>query len=124
MQVYIVDTKKEDALEYIDSHSGTNSAQDLIGNQGALYGQLSDGYFEWDKINERFICDQETYDWWKNVFHKLTEIDKRVSDLIEKLPTKENEILTITQKASINDLEQYILEVNRQLDSFEEENNQ
>lgn len=75
MQIKINETGKIETLSIIDSGSGVNWVQDLIGNASAL----DDGQFTWSEEDDAFLADQTTYEWWAKYISdtEATEVEAR-----------------------------------------------
>lgn len=74
MKVLITDYE---TLELINHNTGINWVQDFIGNVGAL----KDGQFTWNDDVDAYICDRETFEWWRDCIEEHQKLDDRICDL-------------------------------------------
>lgn len=73
MEVKIKESGKVETLSIIDPKTGCCYVADLIGN--------ADGFSQFEREGEMWVCDQETFDWWDAYITLLEKTD----DLIEGL---------------------------------------
>lgn len=105
MNVKIAETGKIETLGIIDSKSGVNWVQDLIGNTGALH----DGQFVWSEDDNAYIATQGTFDWWAKYISDSNSTDEEVAELAGKLGISESVILDriADHMAGVNDYEDH-----------------
>lgn len=81
MKIIIKETQKIETLSIIDPKTGVDYISDFVGNTGALI----DGQFEWNEDRDAYICDQETYDWWKEGVASNQKLVNRTHELVKEL---------------------------------------
>lgn len=88
MNIKINETGEIKTLSIIDSKTGVNWAQDLIGNAGAF----SEGEFEWSEDDNAYLADEVTYEWWAEYIADSQTTQDEVDDLAETLNMSADEI--------------------------------
>lgn len=77
MKVVIKETGEKDTFQLIDPKTGTNWAQDLIGNAGAL----DDGQFVYDDEQNAYLVSNSDYDWWSETIRLHQTLEARIAEL-------------------------------------------
>ncbi len=110
MKIIIKETSAVETLSLIDPKSGVDYIYDFIGRTGAL----NDGQFEWDADHDAYVCDQETFDWWRDVVEANQVLEYRI-DALAKEHGLEKVYEVINELDSV-DLEDHAAHINRALD--------
>lgn len=79
MNVKIIETGKIIELTILDER-GIDYSQDLIGNAGAF----SDGQFEIDPDEGRYIASEDTVEWWQQYINDTIKIEREVGEMAQK----------------------------------------
>lgn len=77
MKIVIKETGEKDTFQLIDPKTGTNWAQDLIGNAGAL----DDGQFVYDEDKDAYLVSKGDYEWWSETIRLHRELEDRIDEL-------------------------------------------
>lgn len=85
MEIRIIETGEKAELSIIDSKSGVNWINDLMGNHNDLP--------EYDDDVDRYVMDQESYDWWKDLTTRYQAADDRYHELLGTIENDEYESL-------------------------------
>jgi hypothetical protein len=86
MNVRIYKTNKVVKLTIIDSKTGLDWTQDLLGNSDA-FGSVYEGKIDIDPRDDtRYVCTRETYEWWKNYIEGYIATEQDIETLCDKHP--------------------------------------
>lgn len=76
MKMIINETGVQESLSIIDSESGIDWTEDLIGNTGAI-----GNYIQYDKKINAYHISQENFDWWANYIKSAQEDSDKLEEL-------------------------------------------
>lgn len=79
MKIVIKETGKEEILELIDRNTGVNYVKDFI----ASAGRVDQVEFLWDKDSATYVCDTDTFEWWRDVICDNQSLDDRIQRLVD-----------------------------------------
>ena len=116
MKIYNTTTKKEVSLTIIDSKTGCEWTNDLIGNAGDLH---------YNSELEMAEMSQEDYEWWSNIIKGLEKIEDLTEVAKELLSPEDFEDLeeTLMNESIVNDYEQHVATLTNILENIIEANN-
>ncbi|NUZ10172.1 hypothetical protein HUZ36_05205 [Pseudoalteromonas sp. McH1-7] len=118
MEIIIKETSAIETLSIIDPATGCCYIQDFIGNEDGLGSESHQ--FHYDDESGKYVCSQETFDWWSKVVNDNQALNYRIAELCEIHDAVD--VYEVVNSNPSNDLEDLAYHVNACLDqAFGEE---
>ena len=88
MEIVIKETGEVETLLLIDSKTGCDWFNDLVGNHDGFNDDPEYGFAK-EKDEDgfdtgRFVTSQENFKWWENIVSEMDELEKRIVNLSEE----------------------------------------
>jgi hypothetical protein len=115
MTIYNTTTEKEITLTIIDSKSGNEWTNDLIGNSGDLH---------YNREENRYEMTSEEIEWWSSTIKGLNKIEDLTEEAKELLNSEDFEELEnrLNDEGNASDYEQHIAVLTAILNEIIKEN--
>lgn len=117
MNIKIQETGKSETLIIIDSRSGVNWVQDLIGNAGAF----DDGQFAWSEGDDAYIASQDTFEWWEKYISDTLKTEKEAQALADRLGISLTDVMERIDQEQDGDYEMHRKRAIKAMRELEEE---
>lgn len=117
MKFIINETGKHEELSIIDTKTGMDWSNDLIGNSGAV-GQ----YIEYDDVEDAYRINQEDFDWWSEYIAMYERYQEELDSL--KAQYGSDAVDDIISRSDLwlgNDYNEHERELQAQIDAIREE---
>jgi hypothetical protein len=120
MEIVIKETGAVETLLLIDSKTGCDWFNDLVGNHDG-FGDDPEGKFVKETDEDgldtgRFVTSQENFDWWEDIVTKMDELERRIINLRQEFDYYLVEETVIEAGRGNTDLEYYPSIVHQALD--------
>lgn len=120
MEILIKETGAVETLLLIDSKTGCNWFNDLIGNHDGYNDDPEYGFAK-EKDEDgldtgRFVTSQENFEWWQNIVTEMNDLERRIVNLKQEFDYYLVEETVIEAGRGNTDLEYYPSIVHQALD--------
>ena len=120
MEIVIKETGAVETLLLIDSKTGCDWFNDLVGNHDGFNDDPEYGFAK-EKDEDgfdtgRFVTSQENFKWWENIVSEMDELEKRIVNLSEEFEYYKVKDVVMDASAGNSDLEYYPSIVHQALD--------
>lgn len=117
MKFVINETGKHEELSIIDTKTGMDWINDLIGNSGAV-GQ----YIEYDDAEDAYRINQEDFDWWSEYIAMYERYQEELDSLKAQYGSDAvDDIISRSELWLGNDYNEHERELQAQIDAIREE---
>lgn len=117
MKFIINETGKHEELSIIDTKTGMDWSNDLIGNSGAV-GQ----YIEYDDAEDAYRITQEDFDWWSEYIAMYERYQEELDSLKAQYGSDAvDDIISRSELWLGNDYNEHERELQAQIDAIREE---
>ena len=120
MEIVIKETGEVETLSLIDSSTGCDWFNDLVGNHDGFNDNPEYGFakeFDEDGYSTgRFVTSQENFYWWADIVCQIDNVDNRIDNLKDEFGVERVDEVVYQCNRGNTDLEYYAVELNRWLD--------
>ena len=111
MEIVIKETGAVETLLLIDSKTGCDWFNDLVGNHDGFNDDPEYGFAnekDEDGLDTgRFVTSQENFEWWENIVSEMDDLEKRIVNLSEEFGYYKVKDVVMDAGAGNSDLEYY-----------------
>lgn len=120
MEIVIKETGAVETLLLIDSKTGCDWFNDLVGNHDGYNDDPEYGFaveLDEDGLETgRFVTSQENFDWWKDVVSQMDDLERRIENLRMEFGSSRVDWFVIESGSGYSDLEYYANAIHQELD--------
>lgn len=120
MEIVIKETGAVETLLLIDSKTGCDWFNDLVGNHDG-FGDDPDGKFVKETDEDgldtgRYITSKDNFYWWEDIVCQIDDVNNRIDNLKNEFGVERVDEVVYQCNYGNTDLEYYAAELNRWLD--------
>ena len=120
MEIVIKETGAVETLLLIDSKTGCDWFNDLVGNHDGYNDDPEYGFAE-EKDEDgldtgRFVTSQENFDWWENIVSQMDDLERRIENLRMEFGGSRVDWIVMESGSGYVDLENYTDVIHQALD--------
>lgn len=120
MEIVIKETGAVETLLLIDSKTGCDWFNDLVGNHDGYNDDPEYGFAE-EKDEDgldtgRFVTSQENFDWWENIVSQMDDLERRIENLRMEFGGSRVDWIVMESGGGYVDLENYTDVIHQALD--------
>ena len=120
MEIVIKETGAVETLLLIDSSTGCDGFNDLVGNHDGYNDDPEYGFAEendeYGLTTGRYITSKDNFEWWEDIVCLIDDVNNRIDNLKDDFGVERVDEVVYQCNRGNTDLEHYAVELNRWLD--------